>query len=375
MKRVMLLALVVAACSDSGTGPPEAVTGLRAVEIVAGLESPVHLTAPAGDARLFIIDQPGVIRIVSGGALLPTPFLDLRSRVSYGGERGLFSIAFDPAYATSGHFWVNYTDTDGDTRIERYRVSADPNVADPASALLVLEVGQPYANHNGGQIAFGPDGMLYIGMGDGGSGGDPDDHGQTLSTLLGAMLRIDVRTAPYVIPPDNPYAGSISVRPEIWGYGLRNPWRFSFDAPGGMLYIADVGQNQWEEINAVPADEAPVNYGWNVMEGAHCFGATSCDQTGLTMPVHEYSHAEGCSITGGHAYRGASLSGLQGHYFYSDFCTGFLRSFRLAGGSATDHEEWDVGGMGQVLSFGEDAAGELYVLSRNGRVYQLQPDS
>ncbi|MBR9991097.1 MAG: PQQ-dependent sugar dehydrogenase [Gemmatimonadetes bacterium] len=375
MKQVILLALVVAACSDSGTGPPDTVTGLRAVEIVAGLESPVHLTAPAGDARLFIIEQPGVIRIVSGGALLAAPFLDLTSRVSYGGERGLFSMAFDPGYATTGHFWVNYTDTNGNTRIERYRVSADPNVADPASALTVLEVAQPYANHNGGQIAFGPDGMLYIGMGDGGSGGDPDDHGQTLSTLLGAILRIDVRTAPYVVPPDNPYAGSTTARREIWGYGLRNPWRFSFDAPGGTLYIADVGQNQLEEINAVPAGEAPVNYGWNVMEGTHCYGATSCDQSGLTLPVHEYGHSEGCSITGGHVYRGASLTGLQGHYFYSDFCTGFLRSFRLSGGSATDHEEWDVGTLGQVLSFGEDSAGELYVLSRNGRVYQLQPDS
>jgi glucose/arabinose dehydrogenase len=374
MKKIGLIALIAAACSDGGTtGPPDEVTELRAVEIANGLDSPVHLTAPAGDARLFVIEQSGRIRIVSGGVLLPTPFLDLADRLTSGGERGLFSMAFDPDYATTGYFWVNYTDLDGDTRVERYRVSGDPNIADPASALLVLEVEQPYPNHNGGQIAFGPDGMLYIGMGDGGSGGDPDDHGQTLSTLLGAMLRIDVGTAPYVIPPDNPYVGSPSVRPEIWAHGLRNPWRFSFDAPGGMLYIADVGQNQLEEINAVPAADDGVNYGWNIMEGSQCYGADSCDQTGLTLPVHEYTHAEGCSVTGGHVYRGDLLTGLQGHYFYSDYCTGFLRSFRLAGGGATDHEEWDVGGLGQVLSFGEDASGELYVLSRNGRVYQLQP--
>jgi glucose/arabinose dehydrogenase len=370
----MLLALSAVACSDGGTGPPiDAATGLQAVEVVAGLESPVHLTAPAGDARAFVIEQRGVVRIIEDGALRPTPFLDISERVASGGERGLFSMAFDPNYATTGLFWVNYTDANGDTRIERYEVSADRGVADPASALLVLEVDQPHANHNGGQIAFGPDGMLYIGMGDGGSGGDPDNHGQTRSTLLGALLRIDVRTPPYVVPPDNPYAGASDARPEIWAYGLRNPWRFSFDPPGGSIYIADVGQGQWEEINAVSSAAAAVNYGWRVMEGRHCYAAASCDQTGLTLPVHEYSHAEGCSVTGGYVYRGQSLAGFEGHYFYSDFCTGFLRSFRLAGGVATDHEEWDVGSLGQVLSFGQDAAGELYVLSHNGRVYRLDP--
>jgi glucose/arabinose dehydrogenase len=372
MKRLMLLTLALCACSDPA-GPPEPITSLRAVEVVNGLDSPVHLTAPEGDARLFVIEQRGVIRIISDGALLPTPFLDISDLVASGGERGLFSMAFDPDYATSGLFWVNYTDTNGDTRIERYRVSANANVADPGSALLVLDVDQPYANHNGGQIAFGPDGMLYIGMGDGGSGGDPHNHGQTLSTLLGALLRIDVRTTPYAIPQDNPYVDATSARPEIWAYGLRNPWRFSFDAPGGNIYIADVGQGEWEEINAVSAGDAAVNYGWRIMEGAHCYNATSCDQTGLTLPVHEYSHAEGCSVTGGFVYRGQILTGLAGHYFYSDFCTGFLRSFRMAGGTASDHEEWDVGDLGQVLSFGEDSAGELYVLSRNGRAYRLEP--
>ena len=372
MKRhVLLAAVTLSACSD-GTGPPiETVDELRAVEVVSGLVSPVHLTTPAGDARLFVVDQPGVIYVVRDGTRLATPFLDISDEVAYGGERGLFSMAFDPEYDSTGLFWVNYTDNAGDTRVERYRVSADPDVADAGSAELVLHVEQPASNHNGGQIAFGPDGMLYVGMGDGGGGGDPLGHGQNLSTLLGALLRLDVRTLPYAIPADNPFAGSVDDRPEIWGYGLRNPWRFSFDHVAGDLYIGDVGQNQWEEINAVPADDAPVNYGWRIMEGAHCYNATSCSQTGLTLPVHEYSHGEGCSVTGGYVYRGEDLTGLQGHYFYSDFCTGFLRSFRVAGGSATEHREWNVGDLGNVLSFGEDSAGELYVLAGGGRVYRL----
>lgn len=351
-----------------------AVGELRAVVIAAGLASPVHLTAPQGDARLFVVEQAGVIRIIRDGSLLPAPFLDISARVSSGGERGLFSMAFDPDYDDTGHFWVNFTDTNGNTRVERFSVSSDPDVADASSALLVLAVDQPYSNHNGGQIAFGPDGMLYVGMGDGGGSGDPDDHAQDRSTLLGSLLRIDVRIAPYAIPPDNPFAASTSARPEIWAYGLRNPWRFSFDAVTGDIYIADVGQSQWEEINVVSIDDAPVNYGWPIMEGTHCFGSSDCDRTGLVLPVHEYTHADGCSVTGGHVYRGSALSGLAGIYFYSDFCAGFLRSFRLSGGTATEHREWAVGDLGQVLSFGEDAEGELYLLSRNGSVYRLAPD-
>jgi hypothetical protein len=374
MKRLVLLAAVtLPACSDDGTGPPiETVDDLQAVEIVSGLISPVHLTAPTGDARLFVVDQPGVIYVVRNGTRLATPFLDLSAEVAYGGERGLFSMAFDPEYDSTGLFWVNYTDNAGDTRVERYRVSADPDVADAGSAELVLHVDQPASNHNGGQIAFGPDGMLYVGMGDGGGGGDVQNHGQNRSTLLGALLRLDVRTLPYAIPADNPFAGSVDDRPEIWGYGLRNPWRFSFDHVAGDLYIGDVGQGEWEEINAVAADEAPVNYGWRIMEGTHCYDPSSCNQTGLRLPVHEYSHDEGrCSVTGGHVYRGEDLTGLQGHYFYSDYCAGFLRSFRVAGGSATEHREWNVGDLGNVLSFGEDSAGELYVLTGGGRVYRL----
>ena len=375
MRRFVLLTVAVVACSDGGTGPRMPPAGeLRAVEIAGGLQSPVHLTAPQGDTRLFVVEQGGVIRIIRDGGLLPAPFLDISARVSAGGERGLFSMAFDPDYDETGHFWVNFTDTNGNTRVERFSVSSDPDIADASSALLVLAVNQPYPNHNGGQIAFGPDGMLHVGMGDGGGSGDPDDQAQDRSTLLGALLRIDVRTPPYVIPPDNPFATSTIARPEIWAYGLRNPWRFSFDAVDGRIYIADVGQNQWEEINVIFMDEAPVNYGWPVMEGTHCFGPGECDRTGLALPVHEYAHAEGCSVTGGHVYRGTALSGLAGTYFYSDFCTGFLRSFRMSGVTAVDHREWDVGDLGQVLSFGEDSGGELYVLSRDGSVYRLEPD-
>jgi hypothetical protein len=373
MKRPVLLAAVaLVACSDNGTGPRiDPVDDLRAVEIVSGLVSPVHLTSPAGDARLFVVDQPGVIYVVRNGTRLATPFLDISDDVGFGDERGLFSMAFDPEYESTGLFWVNYTDNAGDTRVERYRVSADPDVADAGSAELVLHVDQPDFNHNGGQIAFGPDGMLYVGMGDGGGSGDPQNHGQNLSTLLGALLRIDAGTLAYAIPSDNPFAGSVDERPEIWGYGLRNPWRFSFDHVAGDIYIGDVGQGQWEEINAVAVDDAPLNHGWRIMEGTHCFNATSCSQTGLTLPVHEYSHDEGCSVIGGYVYRGEDLAGLQGHYFYSDYCAGFLRSFRVAGGSATEHREWDVGALGNVLSFGEDSEGEMYVLTSGGRVSRL----
>lgn len=375
-RTVLLTLLALAACSDAVTDPgpdPGPVVTLRAVEVTSGLTNPVHLTTPAGDARLFVVEQPGRIRIIEGSVLRPLPFIDLTAVVGSGGERGLLSMAFDPQFATTGFFWVNYTDRNGNTRIERYRVSADANVADASSALLVLAVDQPFANHNGGQIAFGPDGMLYIGMGDGGSGGDPQNHGQNRASLLGKLLRLDVRSAtPYAIPPDNPYRASTTFRPEIWAYGLRNPWRFSFDRSANFIYIADVGQGQWEEINAVPTANAPLNYGWRIMEGAQCFGPSPCDRTGLTLPVHTYSHADGCSVTGGFVYRGTRLPGLQGHYFYSDYCSGWLRSFSLQNGAATEHREWPLGSIGSVLSFGEDSAGELYMLSGNGRVYRLE---
>lgn len=374
------MVIAALACSDDAmdpgdgdNGPPPGLPSALAVEVAgSGYNGAIHLTAPAGDSRLFVVEQAGRVRIIDNGQQLVAPFLDITGTVQSGGERGLFSVAFHPDYSTNGYFYVNYTDQGGDTQIERYSVSGDPNVADPNSALPILNVAQPFGNHNGGQIAFGPDGMLYIGMGDGGSGGDPQGHGQNLNTLLGAMLRIDINGGtPYAIPSDNPYTGDPNARDEIWAHGLRNPWRFSFDHVAEDLYVADVGQDEWEEVTVVPADEAAVNYGWNVMEGAHCFNTQNCDSVGLEMPAVEYDHGDGCSITGGYTYRGQAIPGLRGHYLYSDYCSGFLRSFRYDAGSVADEIEWDIGDVGQVLSFGEDAQGELYVLSANGNVYRL----
>lgn len=359
---------------DGGNG--EIPASLAVEEVVAGLQSPVHLTAPPGDDRLFVLEQGGRIRVVRNGSLLPTPFLDLTDRVgSAGSEQGLLGLAFHPEYATTGHLFVNYTDLNGDTRVERYTVTADPDAADPASARSILQVEQPFSNHNGGLVVFGPDGMLYVGLGDGGGAGDPRGNGQDPGTLLGSILRLDVDGGdPFAIPADNPFVEDPDARDEIWAWGLRNPWRFAFDESAGVLYIADVGQNAFEEVNAESADAGGLNYGWNVMEGAHCFDPPSgCDQTGLTPPVLEYENGPGgtCSVTGGFVYRGDRIPGIRGHYFYSDFCAGFLRSFRLEDGEAVDRREWEVGDLGQVTSFGVDAAGELYILSADGRVFRL----
>jgi glucose/arabinose dehydrogenase len=369
----VLAALLVAglACAQRGDGEPET-RGLTLTRVATGLESPVHVAAPSGDPRLFVVEQPGRIRIVKDGQLLKRPFLDIRDRVRSGGERGLLSVAFHPDYARNGRLFVNYTDRSGDTRVERYQVSANPDRADPASGQLVLKVDQPYPNHNGGHILFAPDGMLWIGMGDGGAGGDPHNHAQNRSVLLGKMLRIDVdRGSPYAIPPDNPFADGRGGRPEIWAWGVRNPWRFAFDRPEKRLYIADVGQNQWEEINVVPADAPGLDYGWRRREGSHPYEADG-DTTRGVMPVLEYSRRDGCSITGGHVYRGRALPELVGHYFYADYCQGWIRSFRLANGSASERREWRLPGVGSISSFGEDARGELYVVAHSGSVYRLE---
>ena len=361
------------ACADDAVGPGPADPGdpvSVSLELVAqGLSSPLFVTAPTGDFnRLFVVERGGRIRIVRGGAVLGTPFLDVGPLITAGGEQGLLGMAFHPDFAANGRFYVNYTDTLGDTQIVRYQVSGDPDVADAASAFPILAIDQPYSNHNGGMIAFGPDGMLYVGMGDGGSGGDPDGHGQNRMTLLGDMLRLDVDGgSPYAIPADNPYAGSLSVREEIWGSGLRNPWRFSFDRGTGDLYIADVGQGAREEISFQPASSSGgENYGWKVMEGSVCYSpSTGCSTAGLTLPIHEYDHSDGCSITGGYVYRGSRSPALVGRYFFADFCGTWLRSFVVVGGAVVglqDHTA-TAGALAGTSSFGEDAAGELYVVS------------
>ncbi len=342
-------------------------------EIADGLDFPVHLASPPGDERLFVVEKVGTIRVVREGQVLDEPFLDIRDLVSDGSEQGLLSVAFHPAFATNGRFFVNYTDRAGDTQVVEYRVSADPDRADPAPVRTILGLDQPFANHNGGLLVFGPDGMLYVGLGDGGSAGDPQGNGQNTGTLLGSLLRIDVDGgAPYAIPPDNPFVGQAGARGEIWAYGLRNPWRYSFDRGTGDLYIADVGQNDLEEVNAEPGDGGGLNYGWNVMEGTECFRSDDCDPSGLTLPVLEYDHGDGCSITGGFVYRGAAIPDLAGLYLFSDFCSGFVRSFRMAGGEAVEERRWpELEPNGSVTSFGEDADGELYILTREGSVFQI----
>lgn len=346
------------------------------LELVAdGFSGPLYVTEAGDDSgRLFVVEQPGTIQIVRDGQRLAQPFLDIADRVgSSASEQGLLSVAFHPDYQRNGQFFVNYTNLDGDTVVARYRVSSDPDVADPASAEMLLTIDQPAANHNGGLVKFGPDGYLYIGMGDGGRAGDPWGNAQNRGVLLGKLLRIDVNTGtPYAIPPDNPFVDQADMQPEIWAWGLRNPWRFAFDRATGDLYIADVGQNAYEEVNFQPASSrGGENYGWNIMEGASCFGARACDTSGLVLPVVVYPlGANGCAVTGGYVYRGSALPQLDGIYFYSDYCSGKLWALRNVDGSWQTAEIMNTNI--NVTSFGEDAAGELYLTDgRGGGVYRL----
>jgi glucose/arabinose dehydrogenase len=368
--------------SSGACAPASGTPALTLRRVVGGLSSPVDVQAAPGDARrLFVVEQAGRIRVVRDGALMGTPFLDIAGHISSGGERGLLGLAFHPSYATNGRLFVNYTDPSGNTHLAEFRVTSDPDRADPATERTLLTVDQPFANHNGGGLRFGRDGMLYAGLGDGGSGGDPFGNGQNLGTLLGKLLRIDVdRGTPYAVPADNPFVGRSGARPEIWAFGLRNPWRFSFDAETGDLVIGDVGQGEREEIDVgLASRRGGENYGWNVMEGTRCYAPSSgCNMSGLTLPVLEYGHGEGCSVTGGIVYRGCRLPGYRGTYFYSDYCTAFVRSFRLENGRAVDARDW-TSSLGVrltgVSAFGTDNDGELYVLDYNGTLYQLVPAS
>ncbi|HEY5610001.1 MAG TPA: PQQ-dependent sugar dehydrogenase [Thermoanaerobaculia bacterium] len=346
------------------------------VPVIRGLDSPVALThAGDGSGRLFATLQEGRIVIIKDGAALETPFLDVASLVSCCGERGLLSVAFHPQFEANGFFFVNYTNRSGDTVVARYRVSAtNRDVADPASASMILTIDQPFSNHNGGQLKFGPDGYLYIGMGDGGSGGDPQNRAQNLSNLLGKLLRIDVdRGSPYAIPADNPFVANAAARKEIWSYGLRNPWRFTFDRSTGDLYIADVGQNQWEEIHFQPAlSRGGENYGWRIMEGAHCFNpSTNCNRTGLVLPIAEYDHSLGCSVTGGYVYRGTKWPQFDGVYFYADYCSGRIwATARRTDGTWETTQLLDTAAM--ISTFGEDERGEVYVVDHaSGTVFRI----
>ncbi len=344
-------------------------------EITSGFIAPLLAThAGDGSGRLFIVQQDGIIRIWDGAQVLPTPFLNISGLVTFDGEQGLLGLAFHPDYENNGYFYVNYVNTNDpvETIIARYQVSGDPNVADADSGQTLLTIEQPYSNHKGGMLAFGPDGHLYIGMGDGGGGGDPDGNGQNGQTLLGKMLRIDVNgDFPYEVPASNPFVNNPNALDEIWAGGLRNPWRFSFDRLTGDLYIADVGQGLWEELNFQAAASAGgQNYGWNIMEGTHCYNAGSCNQSGLTLPVLDYSHAAGDhSITGGYVYRGSAYPELGGLYFFADYVS--KRVWITSAADAWVKTEVGVA-PGNVTSFGEDEAGEVYFVTGQGALYQIR---
>jgi hypothetical protein len=414
------VAAAAALCSEPPATAP--IPDIALAEVASGLRAPVHIAHDGTPDRLYVVEQAGTIRIVDKGKVLPEPFLDIVERVESGGEKGLLSVAFHPRYTHNGFLYVDYTTRrDGKlyTHVSRFR-RADRNRADSGSETVLLRIEQPYSNHNGGQLAFGPDGYLYIGMGDGGSANDPHDHGQNLGSLLGKILRIDVDEVqgstnvaegttpgmeeveqrkerlprmpratgtsdalPYAIPRDNPFVNRKGTRAEIWAYGLRNPWRFAFDPANGRLYAADVGQDAVEEIDVI---EKGANYGWRIMEGDICTPAIAekCDRRGLAPPIHVYRHPEGFSVTGGFVYRGASVPGLCGVYLFADYVTQRIGGLRYDGARVTAHREL-IGaafvekvlgrlrlGALQISSFGQGADLELYVAAhQSGRIFKI----
>jgi len=382
-------ACAVGDSGDTGHAAPH-IPAISLEEVASGFEEPVHI-AQAGDdsGQLYVVEQQGRIRIVDHGRVLAKAFLNISGRVESGGEKGLLGMAFHPGYAGNGYFYVNYTAVDQGvlyTLVSRFSRKGGEH-ADAASEKVLLKIRQPFGNHNGGQIAFGPDGFLYIGMGDGGSANDPMGNGQSLVTLLGAMLRIDVDQEqagkPYAIPPDNPFIDHARARPEIWAYGLRNPWRFSFDALNGDLWLADVGQNEVEEINLI---EKGGNYGWNIMEGDICTPdvSSSCDKAGLKMPIHTYRHPEGFAVTGGFVYRGSAIAGLSGAYLFADYVSGRIWGLKHDGMQVIAHKlliepnggsmflRRILGGELSISSFGQGEDLELYIADhRTGNILKI----
>jgi glucose/arabinose dehydrogenase len=393
---VLALGLLASACSN-GQEPPRAVPGRSPtfppspspspspspepanvedinvrLKRIARLDAPLAMTVREGDSTLYVAEQLGRVMAISGGKVLSRPVLNVSERITAGGEQGLLGIAFSP---DGQRLYVNFTDLNGHTRVVEYTMRG--RRADPSTRRQLLFVEQPFPNHNGGQLAFGPDGYLYIGLGDGGAGGDPFGNGQSLETLLGKVLRIDPRSGggrPYRIPPDNPFVGEDNARPEIWAYGLRNPWRFSFDRETGDLWIGDVGQNAREEIDFQPAgSDGRENYGWNLMEGSLPF-ARETRAKNTVLPIHEYELGRSgtCSVIGGFVYRGTRIPGLAGAFVFGDFCDGRLMALRQRGGKV--RERGALGpAVAQLSSFGQDGNGELYVLSLAGTVYRIVP--
>ena len=379
---LVFLILLATACGGGGgtfttTPSPSGTPSIALTPFVSGFSAPVDFQIPDdGSGRIFVVQQSGTIRIISGGSLLPTPFLDISSKVNFdGGEQGLLGLAFHPNSSQNRLFYLNYDRLSGgqmQTVIAEYQLSPDPNAADPASERILLTVIQPFPNHKGGQMAFGPDGFLYIAFGDGGSEGDPMGNGQNRQTLLGKIARIGV-DAPfstgleYAIPSDNPFVGT-SDRGEIWAYGFRNPWRFSFERGSGRLFVADVGQDKHEEVDLV---QKGLNYGWNTMEGAHCFSPSSgCNMTGLTLPIAEYDHSEGETVIGGYVYHGTGVPSLVGTYVFGDFSNGKIWQLTESSGTWTRTSLLSSGH--HMSAFGQDAPGELYVVDYvNGSVFKI----
>ncbi len=381
---VVALAVGLLACSKKSTSPttpgptpPPVSLGLQVIK--SGLNFPTFLTAAPGDtSRLFVLEKGGLIRIIKSGNLLATPFLDVSGLVSTGAEQGLLGMAFDPNYAVNGRFYISYTDVGGDSKVARYLVSANPDVATSTPQRILLTVTQPAeVNHKGGMLAFGRDGYLYASFGDGGGQNDPRGTGQTKNDMLGSLVRLDVSgVGDYGIPADNPFVSSPPDLGELWDYGLRNPWRFSFDRSTGDLYIADVGQDTYEEIDVgsyAGGGGKGANYGWSITEGNSCFNPSSgCNKTGLTAPVLVYDHSVGCAVIGGYVYRGAAIPSLRGTYFYGDHCNEWVKSFRLSLGVATQQTDWPALNAGDMIdSFGEDARGELYIVTQGGNVDRI----
>jgi glucose/arabinose dehydrogenase len=386
--RMRILSSAAAAGIVAAATPAQDLTSRLFVD---GLAEPVWVGAVPDDTeRLFVLEKRGAIRIIRDGALLATPFLDIDPKISSGGERGLLGLAFSPEYSADGEFYVNYTNNSGHTVIARYTVTADPDIADPASEEILLTVNQPFGNHNAGWISFGPDNMLYIPLGDGGSGGDPEHRAQNPQEMLGKILRLDVMGPPdpglaYAIPADNPFVGNPDVLDEIWALGLRNPWRNDFDPLTGDLWIADVGQNQFEEINFQPADSiGGENYGWKCREAFACFSTAgpwcpaSCTDNPFVDPIHAYGRGDGCSVSGGIVYRGAAIGGLSGTYFFADFCSAKIWSLRYDGASVQEFTERTSElappagpAIRSIVSFGRDAHGEMYIVSINGEIFKV----
>ena len=374
--------------------------GLSSIQIANGFTKPVYVCQPPGDNdRLFVLEQKGIIKIIKNGMTVRKPYADLRNKVhnpiTPGDERGLLGLAFHANYQNNGFVYINYSDKNDHTIVSRFRVASDPDRLDTKSEKVLIKLKQPFSNHNGGHMEFGPDGYLYISVGDGGQWGDPYNNAQNLGNLFGKILRIDVDTGdPYAIPDDNPFNNNEDAKDEIWLYGLRNVWRFSFDWGKGDVYLGDVGQDLWEEIDFVAAENAGgQNFGWRVMEGNHCYNPKEdCEPTG-ELPIFEYPNdanymkiltgmdepnVDGCSVTGGYVYRGSAISELQGTYFFADYCSGNIWTFKEKNGKATEFqnrtEEISLGGGGftnYISSFGEDNNGELYIVDYNGIIFKL----